>query len=146
MSKYVPHSADLCRSPLRRPRTSYFKEKQMGRPVNKRNFGVATGAELGIRVSARPTGAAAAGYILNQRGTKKFTVTTVNGTGVCTLVDKAENAIAAGEMSLVGIVGGNTEVRIAKLYNRTVRDFSNNRYKWTLVNDSSADYIELTAI
>jgi hypothetical protein len=118
----------------------------MGRPVNKRNFGVATGAELGIRVSARPTGAAAAGYILNQRGTKKFTVTTANGTGVCTLVDKAENTLAAGEMSLVGIVGGNTEVRIAKLYNRTVRDFSNNRYKWTLVNDSSVDYIELTAI
>jgi hypothetical protein len=118
----------------------------MGRPVNKRSFGVATGTNLGIRVSARPTGAAAEGYIVNQKGTKKFTVTTGNGTGVCTLVDKTQGSLAAGEMSLVGIVNGVTEVRLAKLYNRTARDFSGNRYQWTLEDDSAADYIVLVAI
>jgi hypothetical protein len=118
----------------------------MGRPVNKRAFGPFLGTDTGMIVSARPAGAAAAGYIERQRGTKKFLVTTPNGTGVCTLVDKAQESLALGEMSLVGIVGVDTEVRLAKIYNRTARDFANNRYKWELVEDASSDYIQLTAL
>lgn len=116
----------------------------MGRPINKRYLGTALN-NVGIVVSARPTGAAALGYIDKQRGTKKFQVTTANGTGVCTLVDKAQGSLAVGEMSLVGVLNGN-DVRIAKLYNRTARDFSNNRYTWTLTDDGSSDYITLTAL
>jgi hypothetical protein len=37
-------------------------------------------------------------------------------------------------------------VAIAKITKRVATDFSGNRYTWFLENDSSADYIVLTAI
>jgi hypothetical protein len=37
-------------------------------------------------------------------------------------------------------------VAIRKLTKRIAIDFSGNRYKWFLENDSSADYIVLTAL
>lgn len=127
----------------------------MGRPINKRFFGQLATADTdnaplndtqeNIRTTARPVGAVADGFIVNQRGTKKFTVTTANGTGVCTVVDKTSENLLVGEMILFGNVGGQT-VRLSKFFNRTCRDFSNNRYTWTVVDDSTSTFIQLTAI
>jgi hypothetical protein len=52
-------------------------------------------------------------------------------------------------MNLFGYIGGNgtaTATNIAKITKRVATDFSGNRYKWYLENDSSNDYIVLTAI
>ena len=53
-----------------------------------------------------------------------------------------------GEMKLVGYLNGATgsPVTLNKLQKRTAIDWSGNRYKWTIQNDSSNDYIVLTAI
>ena len=51
-------------------------------------------------------------------------------------------------MRLFGYAVSNsgTEVNIAKITKRLATDFSGNRYTWVLENDSSNDYIVLTAI
>ena len=132
----------------------------MGRPINKKYFGeIASGTA--IRVNAHVAGGAGAGetaYILKQRATNKFVVETVAtygspaeaASGIVKMVDKAEASLAEGEMVIFGYTAGDTgtgtAVRIAKLYNRTCRDFNNNRYKWVVVDDSTSTYIELTAI
>lgn len=141
----------------------------MGRPINKRYFGtLATSdgdtmpngdAAYNIRVNAYLAGGAAAGetaYILKQRATNKFVVESVAlydgeaASGIVKMVDKAEAALAQGEMVILGYTTGDTStgvaVRISKMYNRTCRDFANNRYKWAVVDDSTSTYIELTAI
>jgi hypothetical protein len=120
----------------------------MGRPVNKRYFGALnnTSPDQSIRVTADTDGNGAVdGFIVSQRGTKKFRVTTSAGTSVCTVVNKAAGSLAQNEMILFGNAGGTT-VRLAKMYNRTCRDFDNNRYKWEVVDDSTSTYLQLTAI
>ncbi len=134
----------------------------MGRPVNKRFFGVLDdGTNITINCQVGSNAESAQGYIIRQRSTNKFLVNdTKDGTktstagsgtgnvGVCTLVDKAQGTLAANEMSIDGFLstGGGSSVRIKKLYNRTCRDFSNNRYKWAVSNDSTVSILILTAI
>jgi len=127
----------------------------MGRPINKRYFGLTSGSagtegnNITINCQVGSNAESAQGIILAQRSVRTFKVNdAANGTGnegICTLVDAAAGSLGANEMSIVGFVNG-TSVRIAKLYNRTCRDFSNNRYKWEVTDDSSANYIVLTAI
>jgi len=127
----------------------------MGRPINKRYFGLTSGSagtegnNITINCQVGSNAESAQGIILAQRSVRTFKVNdAANGTGnegICTLVDAAAGSLGANEMSIVGFVGG-TSVRIAKLYNRTCRDFNNNRYKWEVTDDSSANYIVLTAI
>jgi len=130
----------------------------MGRPINKRYFGLTAGSvgtegnNITINCQVGSNAESAQGIILSQRSVRTFKVNdAANGTGnegVCILVDKAAGALGANEMSIVGYLstGGGTSVRIAKMYNRTCRDFSNNRYQWAVTDDSSANYIVLTAI
>ena len=127
----------------------------MGRPVKKINFGPATTTASapseapirGIIVSAfipviNGGSSAVTGYIRKQTGSRSYKVTTAQGTGRCKLVASAS---AAGEVTMVGFDGGTT-VAIKKLTQHIATDFSGNRYHWVLVNDSSVDYIQLTAI
>ena len=117
----------------------------MGRPINKRNFG-ATGVDAAPTIPCRFHNGSSSveGYIVNQKGTNKFTVT-ANGSDnfVCRLVNEAAPN-AAGEMSLVGLAGG--AVILKKLFNRTAVDWDNNRYTWTTEDDSTESLIRLTAI
>ena len=49
---------------------------------------------------------------------------------------------------MFGYVGSNSgaEVNIAKITKRVATDFSGTRYTWALENDSTNDYIVLTAV
>ena len=116
----------------------------MGRPIKKKNFGVATGANAGIIVTAFVPGGTSAvtGYIVKQVGARTYTVSTAQGTGRCKLV---ENATVAGQVTIVGFNGA-TSVKLRKITQHVAFDFAGNRYKWSLQNDSSADYIELTLV
>jgi hypothetical protein len=146
----------------------------MGRPINKRFFGPLADANdilnaprndtkfnitANVKVAANTV--SESGYILAQRSTSKFLVNdtkdgtkrTLSGTGtgnvgVCTLVDKPANTLAANEMSIQGYLAGSdgNQVRIAKLYNRTCRDFNNNRYTWETQDDSTATIFVITPL
>jgi hypothetical protein len=146
----------------------------MGRPVNKKWFGFLADADdsrfaplndtffnITINVQVGSNAESEEGYILRQRSTNSFLVNDTktgtkktpsgSGTGnvsVCRLVDKASGTLAANEMSIQGTINGTngTQVRIKKLYNRTCRDFNNNRYKWAIENDSTETVMRLTPL
>ena len=131
----------------------------MGRPLRKDINGVdAIGtfgpagqvtSDTGIRVDFYDSALRTDGIIIKQRGARTFVVAQVGTPTVrTTAVLKNGAPSAAGEMRLFGWLGGNggTSVNIAKITKRVATDFSGNRYTWFLENDSSNDYIVLTAI
>jgi hypothetical protein len=156
----VTHSVDLKR---------HIKEKQMGRPLHKDINGVkvtrsAATTQAGIRVEGYFGGALGADYqLVKQRGKKTFVVLkasvdvladgdsisgTVTGTNLKTGVLVSGTPAANGQIRIQGYLSSNSgqAVSIAKLTKRMATDFSGNKYKWRLDNDSSNDYIILTAI
>lgn len=141
----------------------------MGRPLNKKFFGLLDdGTNISVNCQVGTNAESTTGYILRQRSPKRFLVndkkdgtntstakaaadaaanggnTTQGNVGVCQLVNKADGDLSANEMSIVGYTANGTGVRIAKLYNKIVVDFNGNRYKWSVVNDSTASLISLT--
>ena len=149
------------------PRTAMIKQRRkiMGRPLNKRYFGITKDGDdltnegrLTVSVKVGANTASALGIILSQRSETKFNVSDGpdgddNGggagsanNGVCTLVNKATGSLAANEMSLQGFVDGESAVYIRKVQNRTMLDFDNNRYTWAIEDDSTSNVLVLTAI
>jgi hypothetical protein len=130
----------------------------MGRPLRKDIFGtdaIGTGATTatGVRVEFYDASLRTDGVIIKQRGAKSYVVARVGDIGTtanyvtATLVSDAPNAY--GEMRITGYIGGNglnNTKQLAKLTKRVATDFDGIKYTWFLENDSSADYIVLTAI
>jgi len=126
----------------------------MGRPLFRDVRGVDarqdyTGANVGIRVTAFFGGSLRDDvFIINQKRAKAYQVQDKSDglQAVCKLV--SGTPAANNEMRLVGVLNGNGSVPIAlaKLGKRIAVDYSGNRYTWFLQNDSSGDYIVLTAI
>ena len=118
----------------------------MGRPVNNRNFG-ATGDNTQPTIPVRYYNGTASveGYVVTQRGTNKFQVTT-NGTDtyICRLVNELQPNGDA-EMSIVGLLNGQTTI-LQKIFNRTAVDWAGNRYTWEAQDDSTESLLILTAI
>jgi len=129
----------------------------MGRPLRKDILGTDVlgtfASNTGVRVDFYDgTTLQTDGVIIKQRGAKTFVVCRVGDIGTTanyvTAVLQNSTPNAANEMSLVGYVGGNgaQPTFLAKITKRIATDFSGNRYTWYLQNDSSNDYIVLTAI
>lgn len=134
----------------------------MGRPLRKDAVGTdAIGTPLstatGIRVEAYFGSAAYTdatyntttnyAYIVKQRGAKTFVVANQAGAKATCVLQSAIPA-ANGAMRINGYIGGNgaDPTPIAKITKRIATDFNGVRYKWIIVNDSSSDYIQLTAV
>ncbi len=142
----------------------------MGRPLKKDVFGTKatrsfSGSEVGIKVEGYFGGALNTDYqIVKQRGAKTFVVMrqatdnfteaeSIPGsiTGTNLKVGKLVSGTPSsnGEIRITGYTDQGddaTAVRIAKFTKRLATDFSGNRYKWRLDNDSSTDVLVLTAI
>ena len=125
----------------------------MGRPLYKDVLGNDVrgtfASAIGIRVDAYFGGSLHTdAWIINQKGARKYKVQDQSDstTGFCKLVNATPSA--NGEMKLVGYVGSNSgsAVTLNKLQKRTAIDWNGNRYTWRIENDSSNDYIVLTAI
>lgn len=150
----------------------------MGRPLRKDVFGTdaintPAGTATGITVSFYDGSSLQTdGIIIKQRGANTFLVARVGTPGttfVCKLVNSTPDA--AGEMQMLGYVGGNgvdNQVSIAKITRRIAYGFPSSpvlsggfyrgedsntstnhdqtKYTWYLENDSSADILVLTPI
>jgi len=133
----------------------------MGRPLKKDVLGTdvigTPSSNTGVRVEAYFSSTAYTdatynsstnyAYIYKQRGAKTYVVADQAGTlAICVLQSAIPSA--NGQMRINGYIGGNAAAPtpIAKLTKRVATDFSGNRYTWFLVNDSTSDYIQLTAI
>ena len=79
----------------RRLRTS--RRNKMGRPLNSRNFGDTGDAGEQISVSADVGAGAGAGFIVKQKGSKRFSCSVGGTVAVCSMVTGAP---AAGEMRI----------------------------------------------
>tara|TARA_B110000285_G_scaffold75712_1_gene87195 strand:+ start:172 stop:582 length:411 start_codon:yes stop_codon:yes gene_type:complete len=136
----------------------------MGRPLKKDVLGVdsigtpAT-TSTGIRVEAYIGGAAYTdatfnaatnfAYIVKQRGATSYVVTNQAGVLRIPCIVQADLPNGNGEMRINGYTttdGNSSAIPIRKLTKRVATDFSGNRYTWVLENDSTSDYIVLTAI
>jgi hypothetical protein len=134
----------------------------MGRPLRKDVLGTdAIGTPLstatGIRVEAYFGSAAYTdatyntttnyAYIYKQRGAKTFVVQNQAG-AKATCVLQSAIPDSDGEMRINGYIDGNgsAPTPIAKITKRVATDFNGKRYTWYLENDSSSDYIVLTAL
>ena len=128
----------------------------MGRPLKKDQNGVdvintplltATGITVRFHDG---TALRTDGIIIKQVGGKRYRIARIGTptvTTACTLV--SGTPAAEGEVSIRGSTSGTLDqnlVSIAKLTKRVATDYSGNRYTWFLENDSSADYIVLTAL
>ena len=127
----------------------------MGRPLKKdvkgtEVLGTAVGAAAGIRVSFYDGSTLQTdGIIIKQRGAKTFQVARVGTPLVrfnCVLQSTTPDT--AGEMQIVGYVGGNgaQPTALRRITKKLALDWSGNRYTWYLENDSSNDYIILTPV
>jgi hypothetical protein len=129
----------------------------MGRPLNKKFFGLLDdGTNITVNCQVGSNAESTEGYILRQRSSKRFLVNDAkDGTavlpggagtgnvGVCQLVNKLDGALDANEMSIMGEFNGQG-ILIAKLSNKIAVDFNGNRYKWSVVNDSTTSILSLT--
>jgi hypothetical protein len=110
-------------------------------------FGVVGGgAGGGIATIAYPTvkcrvkigaNAEADGYIIRQKGASKYLVSDGTNIGVCFLANKADDALAAGEMNIQLTAGDSTLVNIARLTNKYALDYSGTRYVVNFFGDGS---------
>lgn len=139
----------------------------MGRPLKKDVNGVNvirsfTGAQPGILVQGYFDELQSDYQIVKQRGRSTFVVVRTNDdnftdaesqsslTGTQLKVGKLVSGEPAnnGELRIRGSVSGQTpgEIAIAKMTKRLATDFSGNKYKWFLDNDSSADVLVLIPV
>ena len=140
----------------------------MGRPINKKYFGAQTSSSEGDYPNIPVEAAFIDGkmtiadpesdiFIVKQKSSRRFLVQSSEdgAQAVCRLVDKAGSGddssalgLEAGEMVIVGYFvddGGDTAaVTIQKLTNRIAVDFNDQRYKWTVDDDSTSNQLLLT--
>jgi hypothetical protein len=91
----------------------------MGRPINKRNFGI--NANNNLKVQFFNGTASVPGYIVSQRGTKKFLCSDATGArAICFLVDKAAGSLTAGEMSITVQLDNGTADQVTKISGGTI--------------------------
>lgn len=126
----------------------------MANKLSKRLFGtLGTAATPHIPVRIYPTGgSASAGYIVKQKGARRFKCLENTPTSppfaaeVFKIVQgTAMDPTVAGTMTVIGLLNG-SPVALKKLNDRTAADFSGNRYKWSLSDDSTQTLLILTAI
>jgi hypothetical protein len=109
-------------------------------------FGVVGGGGSGVPTSDYPTvkcrvkigsNNEADGFIIRQKGAIKYLVSDGTNTGICILVNKADDALAADEMNLQLTSGDSTLVNVARLTNKFALDYSNTRYVVNFFGDGS---------
>jgi len=86
----------------------------MGRPLNKRYFGEPTAGGNEIKVQFHNGTASVNGWIVKQKGSKKFLCSDGTVEATCVLVDKASGAVAAGEMTIT-VLDGATPRQVTKI-------------------------------
>ena len=103
----------------------------MGRPINKRFFGTPTAGGSEIKVRFRATGETEAnGWIVKQLGSKKFRCTDGTNTMDCTLADKAQGTLVAGEMTITVKDDGGTARQVTKIAGRQVTLDTGDKIAW----------------
>lgn len=114
----------------------------MGRPLNKRNF--SADANDNIKVQFHNGSSSVAGYIVKQKGSKKFVVKAYNNATefTCQLVDKASASLVAGEMSITVKLDDTTVEQVTKISAHRITA-SGVSYPWNYSTSTSDGAVEI---
>ena len=118
--KVMSLNEDLCGT-IRVDLERHFKEKTMGRPINKNKIGQGAGRIQVTTVKFAAGSEIANAWIVSQRSTTKFIVSDGTKTETCTLVNKNTGALGASEFNLYATLDDSTVVQVTKLYNRKIQ-------------------------
>ena len=115
----------------------------MGRPLNKRYFGEGDGVAEKFRVRFHNGTEGVVGYIVRQRGSKRFLCSDGTESRVCSLVNKPIDSLAAGEMTLSVLDDDENLFRVMKI---TAKKLTTNTgfttpWNWTDLRNNS--YVEM---
>lgn len=114
----------------------------MGRPLNKRFF--SADADNNLRVRFHNGTSSVNGAIVSQRGSKKFKCVDAAGTtAICSLVSKADGALAAGEMSIKVANDAGSVLYVTKISARKVTASDGNAYPWNFSTSTSDDAVQV---
>ena len=113
----------------------------MGRPLKKKYFGPPTPGGDEIKVQFHNGTGSVAGWILKQVGAKRFKVTDGTETEVCTLVDAASAAIAAGQMTIT-VNDDGTARQVTKIAAKKVTLDSGTAINWDFTGTSTVVEME----
>jgi hypothetical protein len=117
----------------------------MGRPLNKRFFGSGAGDQIKVRAKIG-SNAEGDGFIVSQRGSKKFKVNVGGTIGDCFLVDKANGSLAANEMTITVQTDAGTAVRATKISAHRVSTAPGTSFAWTFDGSISDGRVEMPEV
>jgi len=114
----------------------------MGRPLAKRFFGA--DENNNIKVQFNNGTSSVAGYIVRQKGSKKFLVAAFGNTTTysCTLVDKDSANIAAGEMTISVKLDNTTVDQVTKISAHTLT-VAGNKLPWNFSTSTSDGAVQI---
>jgi hypothetical protein len=115
----------------------------MGRPLNKRYFGEPTAAGNEIKVQFHNGTASVKGWIVKQKGSKRFLCTDGTVEAICTLVDKASAALAEGEMSITVKDDAGTAKQIVKIAGHKVTVNTGESIAWNFETSTTDEKVEI---
>ncbi len=115
----------------------------MGRPLNKRYFGEPTVDGDEIKVQFHNGTASVPGWIVKQKGSKRFVCTDGTVEELCTLVDKASAALAAGEMSITVADDAGTPKQVTKITGRKVTTDTGESIAWNFDTSTTDEKVEI---
>lgn len=117
----------------------------MGRPVNKKYFGDSSqpGSQIVLDSVWLPgeDGEESGFWIVKQKGTRRFEVSNGSKSGIITLTDG--DVTEGFGVVLVMPYGGGPIEHARTIYNRTVKTFEGNSYKWSTESASSSGEADL---
>lgn len=116
----------------------------MGRPVNSRYFGSGSGSQIKVRF--KTGGTEYDGYIVKQKGSKRFKVSDGTRTITGYLVNKSSGALANNDIIINVLKDDGTYVQATKLYNRVAIVEGNQKIKWNFTASESDSAVQITDV
>ena len=114
----------------------------MGRPINKRHIGSPdSGNELKCRFHNGT--AEVNGWIIKQKGSRRYRCSDGTNEANCKLVDKAQGALVAGEMTVTVKDDGGTIRQVTKITGHRVLLDTGSSSRWTFTTDAADDAVEI---
>ena len=115
----------------------------MGRPLNKRYFGPPTAGGNEIKVQFHNGTASVNGWIVKQKGSKRFLCSDGTVSKLCKLSTKASTLLLAGEMSITVKTDATTVLQVTKISSKKVTLENGTVIAWNWSNSTTDGKVEM---
>lgn len=115
----------------------------MGRPLNKRYFGPPTAGGNEIKVQFHNGTASVNGWIVKQKGSKRFLCSDGTVSKLCKLSTKASALLLAGEMSITVKTDATTVLQVTKISSKKVTLENGTVIAWNWSNSTTDGKVEM---